>query len=310
MRQTHRIWEQKAVGLIYDHYLHKVKIHTTSGECCGRDEVVADTVQQLAAFPDLALRGEGVIWNDENKYISHWVTRVAHNTGYSAFGKPTGKRICYPVATDSLVYEGRVVEVWEVYDGLLLAQQLGFGARQAVAALSVGYTSISSSGARSHGQLPPDVLPRPARSDGLESYVSWIWHEIWNRRRLDRIAQFCRPNYRFSGPSGRRLRTRDGFAAYVLGLLAAFPDATMTVEHVTALEEHVAVRWRLTGTHDGPGYGAPTGRRINILGITHHYLHRGQFVEERTVFDELALLVQLYSDTVTEPSVALNQPGL
>lgn len=317
MRQHHFIWEQKAVGLIYDHYLHNVRTHTPLGKHYGRDEVVTNTVQHLAAFPDLRLRSEAVIWDYRGEYISHWATRVAHNTGYSSFGAPTLKRVGYPVVTDLKVCEGRVLEVWEVQDGLLLAKQLGFSVREAVAVLADSGTAPPAQlGVHSKGQLPPDARSRPV-ADETEALVRWTWHEIWNRRRLDRIAEVCTPNYRFFGPSGRRFHSRDSFAAYVLGLLAAFPDATVQLEHVTGLETgsevaesktagsetaaetHVAVRWRLTGTHDGPGYGAPTGRSVNLLGITHHRLRAGQFVEERTLFDELALLIQLYTPEKT-----------
>lgn len=306
--QHHLIWEQKAVGLIYDHYLHNVRTHTSLGEHYGRDEVVTRTVQHLAAFPDLRLRSEAVIWDIRGEYISHWATRVAHNTGYTSFGAPTLKRVRYPVVTDLKVREGRVLEVWEVQDGLLLAKQLGFSVREAVAVLADSDTRVPAQlGVRSKGQLPPDARPRPV-ADETEALVRWTWHEVWNRRRLDRIAEVCTSNYRFFGPSGRRFHSRDGFTAYVLGLLAAFPDATVQLEHVTSLETgsevadsepaaetHVAVRWRLTGTHDGPGYGVPTGRSVNLLGITHHRLRAGQFLEEKTLFDELALLIQLYT---------------
>ena len=313
LQQTHRIWEHKAVGLIYDSYLHNVKTHTSFGEYYGRDEVVTSTVQQLAAFPDLRLRSEAAIRDDRGEYISHWLTRVAHNTGYSNFGAPTLKRISYPVVTDFQVREGRVLEVWEVQDGLLLAKQLGFGAREAATALSGSCNATSLHLGVSKGQLPPDTLPRPQAGD-TEAFVRWLWHEVWNRRRLDRIAEVCTPNYRFLGPSGRRFHSGDSFTAYVLGLLAAFPDAAVQLERVTVLETagsetaetHVAVRWRLFGTHGGPGYGAPTGRSVNLLGVTHHCLRAGQFVEEKTLFDELALLVQLYPkeklNGATEPT--------
>ena len=93
LQQTHRIWEQKAVGLIYDAYLHNVVTHTSLGEQYGRDEVVTSTVQQLAALPDLRLRNEAAIWDEPSANTSHTgLTRVAHNTGYSSFGAPTSKR--------------------------------------------------------------------------------------------------------------------------------------------------------------------------------------------------------------------------
>ena len=84
-------------------------------------------------------------------------------------------------------------------------------------------------------------------------------------------------------------------------LLVAFPDAAVHIDHLYWLGNdaegyRVAVRWTLQGTHHGPGlYGDPTGRRVNIMGITHYHVKNGKFVEEWTVFDEMALLKQLYT---------------
>ena len=39
------------------------------------------------------------------------------------------------------------------------------------------------------------------------------------------------------------------------------------------------------------------GKRIRLLGITHHLLRGGRFVQEWTAFDEFALLKQLYAPT-------------
>lgn len=305
VQYTHRIWEDKAIGLIYNRYQHNVNVHTSFGDRYGRDEMVAAAVQELAALPDCRFHGDEVVWDDQHGlYVSHRATRVAHNTGYSTFGGPTGRRVRYRTITDCLIHRDRVVEVWEVHDGLTLARQLGFSVREAVAAsarqhpdpVHQGYGELE----RLRGQAPPDTSPRPTTTDSVESFVRWTWHEVWNRRRLDRISQLYAPNYLFFGPSGCRLRTRHDYATYVLSLLAAFPDAVVQIDRLTSVGDsedgYIAVRWRLSGTHDGPGsYGIPTGRRVNILGITHQRLRGQQFVEEWTVFDELALLVQLHA---------------
>ena len=74
----------------------------------------------------------------------------------------------------------------------------------------------------------------------------------------------------------------------------------MTVDHVYWMGNEqegykVATRWTLVGTHLGPGiYGAPTGKRIRILGITHHRVQGGKIQEEWLLFDEFALLKQIY----------------
>lgn len=296
-----RIWSGHAVGLIYDGYLHHVRVGTPYGERYGRDGVVADTVQELAAFPDLSFRAEGAVWAEERGlYVSHVALRAARNTGYSSYGPPTGRRVRYLAATDVLVRDGRVAEVWRVHDGLGLTRQLGLSDEAAVQAVISQYpvspTFHGSGALEPHGQEPPELLPRPSPGEGPGALVAWLWHEVWNRRRLDRVAEFYTPDYRFHGPSGVRLRTRAAFSAYVLGLLAAFPDAVVRLEHLCRTGERVAVRWRLLGTHDGPGrYGRPTGRRVNLLGVTHHRLRGDQFLGECTVFDELALLTQLHS---------------
>lgn len=299
-----RIWQEHAVGLVYDGHLHHVRVGTPYGERYGRDEVVADTVQDLAAFPDLRFRAEGTVWAEgRGLYVSHLALRAAHNTGFSRYGPPTGRRVRYLAATDLLIQNGRVAEMWRVHDGLGLTRQLGLSDEAAVRAVTAQHTALSrlhGSGAlEPHTQEPPERFPRPLLTEGPGALVTWLWHEVWNRRRLDRVGEFYTPDYRFHGPSGVRLRTRTGFAAYVLGLLAAFPDAVMRLEHLChsgdGSGEQVAVRWRLLGTHGGPGrYGPPTGRRVNVLGVTHHRLRGEQLLGECTVFDELALLAQLH----------------
>ena len=321
-----RVWEEKAVGLIYDHYQHNVRIHTAFGDRYGRDDLVTDAVEQLAAFPDLRLYGEDVILDEERGYVSHRAIRIAHNTGYSVFGRPTGKRVRYRTVTDYLVRGERIAETWTVHDGLAVVRQLGLGVAEAVGAIT-GVHPLPplphgvGEPQRLRGQNPPDSPPRPllsdgAPGDGVKAFVAWVWHELWNRRRFDRVAELYAPDYRFFGPSGTRLGTRDGFTAYALGLLAAFPDATVQLERLSCVgsgtDWRVAVRWRLFGTHDGPSrYGAPTGRRVNVLGITHHRLHGETFGEEWTVFDELALLAQLYApDGSGVPPIPSAEPPL
>jgi predicted ester cyclase len=90
------------------------------------------------------------------------------------------------------------------------------------------------------------------------------------------------------------------YLGFIIALLVAFPDATLRIDHLYWLGNddegyRVAVRWTLQGTHHGPGlYGEPSGRRVNLMGISHYDVKNGKFVEEWTVFDEIALLRQLY----------------
>ena len=56
----------------------------------------------------------------------------------------------------------------------------------------------------------------------------------------------------------------------------------------------IAVRWELTGTHDGGAlYGPATGEPIYILAVTHWRIAHGMIADEVTVFDEVALMRQM-----------------
>ncbi|RME99082.1 MAG: hypothetical protein D6768_15870, partial [Chloroflexi bacterium] len=124
-------------------------------------------------------------------------------------------------------------------------------------------------------------------------------HQIWNWRLLNKIDDYFAPNYLCNTSTNRKLYGLGDYKAYILSLLAAFPDAAVNVDHICWLGSEaagyrVATRWTLQGTHEGPGvYGEPTGKRIRLMGITHQLIQGGKFVREWTAFDEFALLKQL-----------------
>ena len=67
VRITHRIWEEKDIGYIYDTYSHDCRVWDDVGLQYGRDKIVADTIHTNNAFPDIRLVADEVIWaGDEN----------------------------------------------------------------------------------------------------------------------------------------------------------------------------------------------------------------------------------------------------
>ena len=96
VRITHRIWEEKDIGYIYDTYRHNSRVQDDAGLQYGRDKIVADTVHTINAFPDIRLYADEIIWagnEDTGFFTSHRTVITGTNTGYSRFGPPTGKRI-------------------------------------------------------------------------------------------------------------------------------------------------------------------------------------------------------------------------
>ena len=117
IRCTHKIWENKGVGLIYSHYKHNSIVHTTEGILYGRDVVIEGTLKTLAAFPDVRLYGDEVVWSGNDRdgfHSSHRIVWVGHNTGHSVYGPPTGRKIFRQGIAHTLVKNNRIVEEWLV----------------------------------------------------------------------------------------------------------------------------------------------------------------------------------------------------
>jgi predicted ester cyclase len=55
-----------------------------------------------------------------------------------------------------------------------------------------------------------------------------------------------------------------------------------------------ATRWSATGTHKGLSiYGEPTGREVQVWGITQNQILGGRIVREWMLFNELDLMMQI-----------------
>jgi hypothetical protein len=148
LKITHRIWEEKGMGLIYSYYVPNVAVHTPFGLYYGRQQMLADSVSTLSSLPDRRLFAEYVIWsgNDEDGFhTSHRIMTVAHNTGYSACGPPTGRKVVYRTIANCFVKENRIVEEWVVRDELSLVRQLGFDEHEVVRKLVEKDTPVKDS---------------------------------------------------------------------------------------------------------------------------------------------------------------------
>jgi steroid delta-isomerase-like uncharacterized protein len=75
----------------------------------------------------------------------------------------------------------------------------------------------------------------------------------------------------------------------------AFPDLRPTVEDEIAEGDKVVSRWTIRGTHQGETeeFGPPTGKQIELEGITIHRIEGGKIVEEWERYDNLSVMQQL-----------------
>ncbi len=57
VRCTHKIWDERDIGLIYSHYTHNCVLYGTTGTLYTREEVVRDTIQRLGILPGTSRHG-------------------------------------------------------------------------------------------------------------------------------------------------------------------------------------------------------------------------------------------------------------
>lgn len=309
VRITHRIWEEKDIGYIYDTYSHDCTVWDDLGLQYGRDKIVADTVHTNNAFPDIRLVADEVVWAGNEIagfHTSHRTKILGTNTGFSRFGDPTGKRIQLWCMANCVARDNEIFHEHVLYDTSGLVQQLGLdlhatAARMAGARVAVPQLANFMGGEprRTEGQGKPAASKLPADRADIDAFVRAAFQTIWNRRNFAAIEQVYAPNVVCQATAGRVYRGTGQLRSFILSLVAMFPDLGLTVDDVywmgNAREGHVvSIRWSATGTHRGNGiYGAPTGRQVTLWGITQWAIEDGLVVKEWAMFNEFGILMQL-----------------
>ena len=316
VRITHRIWEEKDIGYITDTYRHNSHVYDDYGLQYGSSKIVADTAHTINAFPDIRLFADEIIWagNDEvGFHTSHRTVIMGHNSGYSRYGPPTGKKVELWCIANCVSLENEIFAEWVVYDTASLIRQLGFDLPQMARALG---NELADSGVDDPrfgegqglpGQAKPDYRQAPPVSTGaggfdVEEFTRRTWHNIWNRRSLKEVTRAYNLSLSFRGSSGRVFYGRGEYQSFILSLMAMFPDLMLQIDDIYWMGNDddcylVSVRWSLVGTHRGNGiYGAPSGRRINMWGITQQEIRDGVIHKEWMLFNEFAVMQQIYRD--------------
>lgn len=299
VRITDEIWTDRAIGRIYDTYDASCTIYSPYGVTRSVKEVVENTIETMAAFPEDEALHLNVAWSgdDQNFYTSHLGWLRATNRGSSKWGPATGKGISYHFVADCISRENRIHTEWLVHDAGALVRSLGLtidAAARIVAGQTQPETLIVV-------PASPEVRPDPqdGRCATVDGWMRSFFHDIWTSQRLDRMADVYAPGATANWAGGRVAAGPKNIGKLVAATMAALPNATLEVQHVCWSDERdgtvVAVRWQLSGpTRRGGILGdmLPDRRFITIPGISHFRFKQGLIVEEWTVFDEVAAVAQ------------------
>jgi steroid delta-isomerase-like uncharacterized protein len=145
---------------------------------------------------------------------------------------------------------------------------------------------------------PPAANPpqrRPAvPAEQNKQVVRTFVEEILNRQRVNLVDELLASDYKLHFPGAPEPLSREAFPAFIAGFPAAFPDFRIAVESMIAEGDEVAVRFVLSGTHQGEFMGVPpTGRKVEVPGHVFYRLRGSKIVDDRPIFDRALLLEQL-----------------
>jgi pimeloyl-ACP methyl ester carboxylesterase/predicted ester cyclase len=312
VRCTHKIWDERDIGLIYTHYTHNCTVYTSMGMMYDRETVVRDTIQRLVTFPERRGMATHVIWrgdDEEGFYTSHMVTGSGRHTQPGIYGPPTGRLFTTRTIADCMIYENKIYREWIVGDNMVILKQLGlnphvYAEKAAMAQFEKGLTALDiGENRRLIGQYPPEAEPdlELAHNDLERDTLLWM-HDVFNRRMFGKMKDVYASNVQYHGPMLKELYGVAAITHQYLGLLGSIPDAAFMPQHISSTPcaeggTKVAVRWVMEGHHMGYGIlselGEPTGKRLQVMGITHYHYKNGKIVDEWNVYDELSLLVQI-----------------
>jgi steroid delta-isomerase-like uncharacterized protein len=120
---------------------------------------------------------------------------------------------------------------------------------------------------------------------------SW---DIVNQRNPDLIDEFYPPDFVWHEPD-QDLRGYEQAKQFVSTFFKALPDINITIDDVIAEGDKAVTRYTIRGTHQGETeeFGPPTGRQMELEGITIHRIEDGKIVEEWERYDNLSVLQQL-----------------
>ncbi len=301
---TEALWNRRAFGAPLAAFAHPQLILRGSDAIGYGPEALRGTVTELAsALPGLQAVTEDVQWSGAPQVGMLGAQRLVISGRHDAaglFGAPTGKRLRFRVMADLYGKDNRLSDGWMVRDTGAVLRQLGIGvadwARQRMAGRD------------------PDLMPLRPEIDSIGPYTGKGDSNQWGvafAGLLSRImtADFASIPAQYDGaarmvyPGGVIGRGASAAERFWLGLRGAFPSAEFRIHHRIGMETRqlpprAALRWSLSGRHDGWGpFGRPTGAQVHVMGMSHAEFGPGGLRREWTLFDEAAVWMQIHCAT-------------
>ena len=303
---TQEIWEHRNLATLHHYYAPDIPVRSPGSIVFGNEGVIGATMATLAEFPDRRLLGEDVIWSgspEEGMLSAHRILSTATHLGDGVYGKATGKKLRYRIIADCHAIDNQINDEWLIRDQGAVVRQLGWDPKEYAIDLI-----------EREGGPENCVQPFHPSIDQVGPYTGRGNDNAWGAKYADILnrimgadlgvipSEYDRAVTGFY-PGGKELISTDGVDDFWIGLRAAFPSASFAIDHQIGREDpmmspRAAIRWSLTGKHDGWGaFGKPSGAEVHVMGISHVEFGPWGIRREYTLFDETSVWKQIAMKT-------------
>jgi steroid delta-isomerase-like uncharacterized protein len=238
-----------------------------------------DLVTMLhGAFPDVHLKVTHLLVEGDT-VVGHWIGSGTHIGGplHTVKGDipASGKSFVIDGVSWLKIVDGKIVESLANEDTLGLMQQIG-------------------------------VIPAPASptSPAANKATSrQFFEDIVAGGQIDLIPDLVTPDFTLHLPAlPTPVRGQVALVRFVETLRLAFPDIRYTLEREMCDNNMTALRWHMTGTHQGEFRGIPaSGNTVTMQGVSLFRLEEGQIAEIWINENDLGLLEQIRTPATPEP---------
>ena len=299
---THQIWEGRDLKSLNEYYAQDLVVRSPGSVVSGNQNVIAATMATLTEFPDRELLGEDVIWSgsdSDGMLSSHRILSTATHLGDGVYGAASGRRLRYRIIADCHAINNQINDEWLIRDQGAIVRQMGWQP-----------ASFARDLIEREGGAESCVKPFTPQIDVAGPYQGKGNDNEWGQRYVALLERAMQADFTvFESeydraaslfyPGGVETQSFVAASQFWLGLRSSFPSAVFSVEHSIGREDSLmppraAVRWSLTGRHDGWGvFGKPTGAEVHVMGVSHAEFGPWGLRREYVLFDETAIWKQI-----------------
>jgi len=151
------------------------------------------------------------------------------------------------------------------------------------AALAAAALAVAGAAANATTAAPRHSTQEAASRDGgasvkaNERVVEAFLQDVVNEHNGDHAANYMNPDMQWYGGTVGTVTGRANVAGLFAGVVAAFPDAHITINDIFGQRDQVVVRVVVSGTQEGAILGIPaSGRHVQWDGVDVYRLSHGK----------------------------------